>query len=71
MDICVFPEKRIYACFGGKGLTSRSIFYREPQKKVISSYFDSFSPLNMKRSKMKAFLEISLVPLTLRARTVF
>ena len=47
------------------------VFCRESRKKVLQSYFYSFSPLNMERSNMKAFLEVSLVPLTLRARTVF
>ena len=35
------------------------------------SYFDSFSPPKAKRSKIKALLEVSLVSLILRGRTVF
>ena len=43
----------------------------EPQKGVLSLYFDSFSPPNAKRSKIKTFLKVSLVSLTFRLRTVF
>ena len=33
--------------------------------------FDSFSPSNVKRSKIKTFLKVSLVSLTFRLHTVF
>ena len=46
-------------------------FCTEPQKGVLSLYFDSFSPPNTKRSKIKTFLKVSLVSLTFRLRTVF
>ena len=46
-------------------------FCTEPQKGVLSLYFDSFSPPNAKRSKIKTFLKVSLVSLTFRLRTVF
>ena len=35
------------------------------------TYFDSFVPPNTKRSTIKSFPKLSLVSLTLRARTVF
>ena len=40
-------------------------------KKVFLPYFDSFSPPNTKQSEIKAFLNVSLVSLTLRSGTVF
>ena len=46
-------------------------FCTEPQKGVLSLYFDSFSPPNAKRSKIKTFLKVSLVSLTFRLRAVF
>ena len=46
-------------------------FCTEPQKGILSLYFDSFSPSNAKRSKIKTFVKISLVSLTFRLRTVF
>ena len=62
MRICVYRRLR---------LTDRSSFCREPQKRVLLSYFDFFSPPNEKRSKIKAFLKVSLASLTFRLRTVF
>ena len=52
-------------------LTDRSSFFREPQKRVLSLYFDSLSPHNAKRSKIKAFPKVSLVSLTLRLALFF
>ena len=46
-------------------------FCTEPQKGVLSLYFDSFSPPNAKRSKIKTFLKVSLVSSTFRLRTFF
>ena len=46
-------------------------FWTGPQKGVLSLYFDSFSSPNVKRSKMKTFLKLSLVSSNLRLRTVF
>ena len=46
-------------------------FCTEPQKGVLSLYFDFFSLPNAKRSKIKTFLKVSLVSLTFRLRTVF
>ena len=46
-------------------------FSMEPEQGVLSLYFDSFSPPNAKRSKIKTFLKVSLVSLTFRLRTVF
>ena len=53
------------------GLSHAKGFCTEPQKGALSLYFDSFSPPNTKRSKIKTFLKVSLVSLTLRLRTVF
>ena len=46
-------------------------FCTEPQKGILLLYFDSFSPSNAKRSKIKTFLKVSLVSLNFRLRTVF
>ena len=46
-------------------------FCTESQKVILSLYFDSFSPSNAKRSKIKTFLKVSLVSLTFRLCTVF
>ena len=40
-------------------------FCTEPQKGVLQLYFDSFSPSNVKRSKKKTFLKVSLVSIPL------
>ena len=42
------------------GLLKAKGFCTEPQKGVLSLYFDSFSPSNAKRSKIKTFLLVSL-----------
>ena len=52
-------------------LSKAKCFSTEPQKGVLSLYFDSFSAPNAKRSKIKTFLAVSLVSLTFRLRTVF
>ena len=44
---------------------------RAVSKRVASSLFASFSLFNGKRLSIKVFLEVTLVSLTLRARTVF
>ena len=44
---------------------------RAVSKRVASSIFASFSLFNGKRLSIKVFLEVTLVSLTLRARTVF
>ena len=46
-------------------------FCAEPQKRIISLYFDSFSPSNAKRSKIKTFLKVILVSLTLHCTVFF
>ena len=46
-------------------------FCTQPPKEVPSLYFDSFSPPNAKRSKIKTFLKVSLVSLTFRFHSVF
>ena len=46
-------------------------FCTKPQKGILLLYFHSFSPLYAKRSKIKTFLKVSLVSLTLIPRTVF
>ena len=45
-------------------------FCTDPQKGVLSLYFDSFSPPNAKRFKIKKFVKVSLVSLTFRLRNV-
>ena len=45
-------------------------FSMEPEQGVLSLYFDSFSPPNAKRSKIKTFLKVSLVSLTFSLYTV-
>ena len=52
-------------------LSKAKAFCTELQKGVLSLHFDSFSPPNAKRSKIKTFLKVSLVSLTFRLRTVF
>ena len=42
-------------------LSKAKTFCTEPQKEVLSLYFDSFSPPNAKRSKVKTFLKVSSV----------
>ena len=49
----------------------RSTLRGEPQKKAFTSYFESFFPRNVNWSTLKTFPEVSLVLLTLGARTVF
>ena len=44
---------------------------RAVSKRVASSLFASFSLFNGKRLSIKVFLEVTLVSLTLRARTIF
>ena len=49
-------------------------FWTEPQKGILSLYFDSFSPPNAKRSKrskIKTFLKVRLLSLTFRPHTMF
>ena len=46
-------------------------FCMELQKGILLLYFDSFSPFNAKKSKIKTFLKVSLVSLTFRLCTVF
>ena len=41
------------------------------QKGVPSSFFDCISVSNAEKSTIKAFMEVSLVSLTLRVRTLF
>ena len=57
--------------FGVLGLTDKSRIRGQSPKKVLSSFFDSFSLSNTKRLSIKAFLEVTLVSSTLRAGTVF
>ena len=53
-------------------MVNRQVKFLQGAPKVCSSViFWYFSHPNAKRPKTKAFLEVSLVSLTLRARTVF
>ena len=54
--------------FGVCGLTDRSKIHRQSQKRVLSSFFDSFSLSNSKTLPAKAFLKVTLVSLTDRSR---
>ena len=65
------PKTKIVRKDAYMRLSKAKGFCTEPQKGVLSLYFDSFSPPNAKRSKIKAFLKVSLVSLTLRLGTVF
>ena len=53
------------------GLMDRSSFCREPPKMILLIYFDTFLSSNGERSKIKAFLKVSLVSLTIRLCNVF
>ena len=53
-----------------KILRDRSKLPEESQKRVLSSFFDSFALSYAKRLAIKGFLEVSLVSLTLKARTI-
>ena len=54
-----------------KGWQTSHVSAVSPQNSVLLSYFDSFLPPTGKRSKLKAFLEVTLVQLKLRALTLF
>ena len=45
--------------------------FQKDQKRILASFFYSFSHPNAKGLTVKAFLEVSLVSLTLRVHTVF
>ena len=47
------------------GLTDRSRIREQSQKRVLSSFLDSFLLSNAKRLSIKVFLEVTLVSLTL------
>ena len=57
--------------FGLYGLTDRSRIRGQSRKSVLFPFFDSFSLSTAKRLTIKAFLEVTLVSLTLGKRTVF
>ena len=59
------PKTRIVRKEVYMRLSKAKVFCTQPQKGVLSLYFDSFSPPNAKRSKIKTFLKESLVSLTL------
>ena len=65
------PKTKIVRKDAYMRLSKAKGFCTEPQKGVLSLYFDSFSPPNAKRSKIKTFLKVSLVSLTFRLCTVF
>ena len=65
------PKTKIVQKDAYMRLSKARSFCTEPQKGVLLLYFDSFSPPNAKRSKIKRFLKVSVVLLTLRLRTVF
>ena len=57
------PKTKIVRKDAYMHLSKAKGFCTEPKKGVLSLYFDSFSPPNAKRSKIKAFLKVSLVSL--------
>ena len=61
------PQNHIHVPFNVSGLTS---LLWQSRKTVLSLFFDSFSLSNAKKLPMKAFLELNLVSLTVRGRTV-
>ena len=65
------PKTKIVQKDAYMRLSKARSFCTEPQKGVLLLYFDSFSPPNAKRSKIKAFPKVSLVSLTHRLHTVF
>ena len=62
------PKTKIVRKDAYMRLSKAKCFCTEPQKGVLSFYFDSFSPANAKRSKIKTFLKVNLVSLTFRLR---
>ena len=56
---------------GIRDQTDRSRIRGESRNRVLSSFFDFFSLFNAKKLTIKAFFKVTLVSLTLRARTVF
>ena len=66
MDICIFQRLRVKR--------QVQILWEASSgspKEVFLSCFDSFSPLDAKRSTIKAFPEVSVVSLTLRVCILF
>ena len=55
--LCIFRRLRVNGQFK---------FLQRAKKRVLSFYFGSFSLPNAKKSKIKAFLKVTLVSLTLR-----
>ena len=65
------PKTKIVRKHTYMRLSKAKGFCTEPQKWVFQLYFDSFSPPNAERSKIRTFLKVSLVSLTYRLGTMF
>ena len=65
------PKTKIVRKDAYMRLSKAKGFCTEPQKGVLSLYFDFFSPPNARRSKIKTFLKVRLVSLTFRPHTMF
>ena len=57
--------------FEAYGLSDRSTIRRNSPKSIVLSFLNSFLLSNVKRLEVKAFLEVTLVSLTLISCTLF
>ena len=62
----IVQKKYIYAFFGPEGLSDRSRLCEEPQNRVLSTYFNSFSLSKAKVFTIKSVLGVRLASLTIR-----
>ena len=62
----IIQKKYIYAFFGPEGLSDRSRLCEEPQNRVLSTYFNSFSLSKAKVFTIKSVLGVRLASLTIR-----
>ena len=62
----IAQKKYIYAFFGPEGLSDRSRLCEEPQNRVLSTYFNSFSLSKAKVFTIKSVLGVRLASLTIR-----
>ena len=60
------PQTKIVLKDAYMHLLKAKDFCMELQKGILLLYFDSFSPFNAKKSKIKTFLKVSLVSLTFK-----
>ena len=62
----VRKKKKRISVFRRVRVNGKVKFLHGAPQKLFSLYFDSLSPPNAKRSKIKTFLKVSLVALTLK-----